>query len=574
MLTWGDEFFSRIVYQGHIEGQATFKALQLAAEQKLTGIERDKFVSGFVSDAVNKSMEADLNKKQILEYLYKKGVEFGKSGEGLTKFVQAEVGKRGELFRQAANSTGKEYLRDFLMKNEFSGGKKMIDGSTGGFLADSVSGMARGADNFMMKNPWTKLLGMLFFRLPIRAFEKGVRLTPGVNLIAPRFMDELLGKYGPELELRAKAQLMRSHALGLTTLTMYGKGMITGSGPADPKDRKRWQDAGNQEYSIKVGDTWVSYRSFWPIAVPFMIITNAMDRYMKIQDDKAHGLYQTLEQDPTNPSQFTVVDEGEAMDYMQLGFLSLYKAFSEANLTQGLADVNKLFEDLGDETIDAGDALGKFIAKKADMFVSNQFQQAMAVIHPEMNDPKTMSQYLASMINPADPMIPKQYDALGNVRTKANPTSALLGVNSATEEQLKKGRSDKEMAVLTAIKEIEMATGSHFTFPYKKDDIDLRSTYTSNGSQTYYDRLVEIYHNSDVSDTLYDSLQLGGSVGTKKNPGVLSQEVRKIMDLYLEAAYQQLEAEEAGITSSKEFKLNRKAGALEGAFDVPSRSPY
>jgi hypothetical protein len=54
--------------------------------------------------------------------------------------------------------------------------------------------------------------------------------------------------------------------IGATFAAAAKQGLVTGSGPADPKARQALLDSGWQPYSIKAGDTYVSYHRLEPIA--------------------------------------------------------------------------------------------------------------------------------------------------------------------------------------------------------------------------------------------------------------------------------------------------------------------
>jgi hypothetical protein len=52
-----------------------------------------------------------------------------------------------------------------------------------------------------------------------------------------------------------------------TVMHMAQQGLITGGGPEDPADQAVWRADGRQPYSVKVGDQWVSYQRFDPVAI-------------------------------------------------------------------------------------------------------------------------------------------------------------------------------------------------------------------------------------------------------------------------------------------------------------------
>lgn len=74
----------------------------------------------------------------------------------------------------------------------------------------------------------------------------------------------------------ARRAMAQSRMAAGTGLLMYGmdlasKGYVTGSAPSEPGARELWERMGVQEYSIRVGDKWVSYRRLEPVSTMLAI---------------------------------------------------------------------------------------------------------------------------------------------------------------------------------------------------------------------------------------------------------------------------------------------------------------
>jgi hypothetical protein len=54
--------------------------------------------------------------------------------------------------------------------------------------------------------------------------------------------------------------MMVGTSIGLMGMGLAAAGKMTGSGPDDPKERAVWQAQGIQPYSVKIGDSWYSYK--------------------------------------------------------------------------------------------------------------------------------------------------------------------------------------------------------------------------------------------------------------------------------------------------------------------------
>lgn len=69
----------------------------------------------------------------------------------------------------------------------------------------------------------------------------------------------------------AQARMMAGTGLLMWGMHQVAEGTMTGRGPQDPGERELWQRSGRQEYSIKVGDKWVSYRRLEPVSTMIAI---------------------------------------------------------------------------------------------------------------------------------------------------------------------------------------------------------------------------------------------------------------------------------------------------------------
>ena len=122
-----------------------------------------------------------------------------------------------------------------------------------------------------------------FIRTPTRILEFTLdRSLPGQAWNLNNAFGKLKG------DLTHAEATVRSEAMGrvaFSTLTvftvggMFYAGRITGAGPENQAERDAWIQAGNQPYSIKMGDGWVSYRRMDPFASMIGIIVDTMHSY-------------------------------------------------------------------------------------------------------------------------------------------------------------------------------------------------------------------------------------------------------------------------------------------------------
>lgn len=89
--------------------------------------------------------------------------------------------------------------------------------------------------------------------------EALLKRTP-LGFLSKEIRADLVGTNGPIAQQKAQARMMVGTAIGLMGMTLAAMGKITGSPPDDPKERAVWQAAGMQPYSVRIGDSWYSYK--------------------------------------------------------------------------------------------------------------------------------------------------------------------------------------------------------------------------------------------------------------------------------------------------------------------------
>lgn len=86
---------------------------------------------------------------------------------------------------------------------------------------------------------------------------------------------------------RALAQSRMAAGTGLLMIgmDMVANGSMTGAAPTDPGERELWQRDGRQEYALKVGDKWVSYRRLEPVSTMIALGADAQTIMMNHDQD-------------------------------------------------------------------------------------------------------------------------------------------------------------------------------------------------------------------------------------------------------------------------------------------------
>lgn len=553
ILNASDEFLSRLGYNGFIAGDAAGKAFKEGLEKGLKG----KALDRYVKEQAKQAVEASLGTKgsdEAVRTLIHKGRNLGYRDERLALYVKTEMEKSGEALRHGTNDEALDYVRDLLYKRQF-GGKNM------------ASSVAKSYEELTAKYPIMRVLGQLFFRTPVRVFEEGFRLTPGLQLITPNFMRDLTGKNGARAQVKARGEALLSFAIAGFVIQKYAEGKIVGSGAYDhwKQERARTDSDLPEEYTLKDddGSTW-SFRSFDPVAVPMKIMVNALERLEKYNMRHQQGEFDNK------------AFSDKAMAAITVAIMPITEAIRDANLMSGVDQLLEIGETMSDPEAGGDVAAMKFLINKLRVLTPNTLHKLGRTNDPYMDDPITFWQMVNSRVlhglnleDDSSP-IPQSYDVLGNVR-KMNDTGMLWNIFSeSTVEERKKDRTEQELKVLRALDGISKQTGVTFAMPYQHNlvkGLDLRHHLTSDGQETLYDRWVRYFREQPVTATLESLIDSGMPVGTHSINGATVEAIQKVLNQYRTAAFMRVLSEEARL-SDKFLQYNqRKAEVRSGFWD-------
>lgn len=543
LLLSTDALFENVHYRGYTVGKATSQAMEEGLEKGLTGRSLDDHVAKKVDEALNKAYEPEEN---AVDILMSEGISRGKKGKDLENFINDELRKNPETFTKATDQDGRDYVQDILFKRDFSGDS-------------AVSQLAKGYEGFVNKHPIMRVAGQLFFRTPVRVFEEGIRLTPGLNLISPGFMADLSGKNGPMKQVRAQGEALMSYAIAGSVFSLYSTGNVTGSLGQDYKQRRQAENAAGMEpYSLRFSDgSTFNFRNFDPFSTPVKMIVNALERAEILA-------YRAEQGERIDESQMTAI-----LAYVSVATGSIAQSIRDANLASGVDAIMQLGEDIQDP--EGSEQLIKFVGQKVQTFLPNTYYKVQMLDNPVLSDPATLEQFIRYRINPDDPFVPKQYTALGRPRTLSNPMANLIYFDTVSNEERKRGVPEKELEVEAFLRKLSIVGDTHFTAPYKHKlfpNVDLRTVLTQDGTESLYDRWMRYTHDSGVIDVLHGLRDL--PMGTASVSGMAEKEARKVINQFREMAFITLMSEERGIDEAYVNGEIRKIEALSGNRYVPN----
>lgn len=132
---------------------------------------------------------------------------------------------------------------------------------------------------------WPARLMVPFVQTIANLSKRGAEFTPGIGELAGR-------SFGLTQRERILKQVEGGVMLSAATLAMMvgdweDKEMVTGPPPRNKSEREAKERTGWQPYSIKVGDTYVSYARAEPFGFPLGIMTTIYDSYKRSAEANA-----------------------------------------------------------------------------------------------------------------------------------------------------------------------------------------------------------------------------------------------------------------------------------------------
>lgn len=557
ILNASDEFLSRINYDSFVAGKAAAEAAMEGTEKGLKGKALDDFISESSKKALDASMKPTTG-DELVNPIINKGLNLGLTGEDLFKWVEKEAMRDPQSLRKGNDEEALNFVRDVLYKRKFSG-------------EGSMSKAAQAYEDAMRKFPTMKLvIGQLFFRTPIRVFEEGIRLTPGLQFVAPNFMQDLAGANGSLRQVRAQAEAMTSLVIASGVLALYAQGRIQGDGAyEDYKQQKTRVDGPLPEpYTIKMSDgsTW-SYRGFDPLATPVKIMVNALQRMDQLRLREAQGEF--VEKEAYKP----------LLAAITVGSMSIASAIRDASLVEG-ADNFAKFVKTAFNPEEGESAFIKALGDKLFLLVPNTLHKIARDNDPQMRDPVTFWQMVEQkLLRPVGLDDPSKtafaYDVLGNPRQMADTGSLWNVFSTASVEERAKGMNEQSQFVLSEMDRLTRVTGVTFKPPVKAKemgDADMRTIMAADGKRTLFDVWQQNYKSLNPEAVLYPILKAPLPEGTFKYRAAKVEEAQAVINDLQSAAMAMTMQQEQKVVDKFITNELLKAKSKAGQFDTPR--PY
>tara|TARA_R110000851_G_scaffold122772_1_gene252298 strand:- start:557 stop:5038 length:4482 start_codon:yes stop_codon:yes gene_type:complete len=543
-----DEFLTQINYVGFIGGRAREKAYLEAVEQKMSPKLTEAYMKAETAKAIAGAFAVNSG-ETLLQPIVNKGVNRGFRGEELNEWVMKEV-SRAHALEPGNNKEALEFARDMLYQRKWS----------------KENFWSKGASKYeelISEYPGLRLvIGQLFFRTPIRVFEEGVRLTPGLQFAAPGFMKDLAGLNGETRQLRAQGEALMSTAIAGWTLSQYARGEITGAGGSDSykQERLKADTGGDGAYTLGDTDSKWNYRNYDPVAFPMKVMVTAMELMDKMHTRQAQGDAPDLKQ------------EQQVMAYMAVGVQSIAMAIRDANLMAGVAMAIDTGKVMMDPEKGLNQATMKYVGERLSWVLPSTMTKIAKSNDPTLKDPATywqmVEERLAGIyIDISDVKSSYSYDIFGNVRTTKD-TGRLWNTFSTTTQEEREGDLTPSMIYVgKELDKLSQITGAKFETPIKfaeLGDLDMRTLMTADGKETLYDRWNRFYRSRDPAERVAQILRMNLSSGTFKNKGPMVAEVQGVLKLYRELAFYDMRKTEQVVLDRHRKEMRDKASAESG----------
>ena len=554
LLNATDEFLSHVAYNGYVGGKAGAEAYVDAISKGMSKQEATKLAKKAAKEALEKAYKQhDLDVR--LKPIVNKGINLGLTGKDLDEWVLKEAKKNLKHIKHGTDKEALDYVRDVLYKRSFSGETWYSKG-------------AQLIERSLYQMPALKwVTGQLFFRTPIRVFEEGLRLTPGVQFFMPHFLDDLIGKNGARRQAKAQGEALLSLALGSAVIMAYAEGKITGAGKYDYRQRRLRQDSDLADpYTIQFddGSTW-TYRTFDPIATPMKIMVTALEYMDNLRIREAQGEF-------IDASLYK-----KAWETFESGLMPVLLAISDANLLSGFTTTVKILADL-ENAEGEHHKLIKYIGERLRWMVPNTAHKLYRMNDTEMRDPVLVSQVIQTQLGPIGALIEqasdikttRSYDILGYPRTITDVGALWNIFSTASVEERQKGRPEEALKVLREMDRLARVTGAVFNHGYKHPmtgDLDLRTVMTKDGSKTLYDRWMEIYRELDPVAALLPVVEAPLPDGTFEYKAQKVETMQRIIREYRDIAFKKLMTEEQLLEQEFVKRTIREAQAKGGLWD-------
>lgn len=457
-LLGGDEFFKAFNYRIYVQQELAAEAIQ----KGLKGKERSQYVAdrlqGYITDTGRIFNEAGIRKDAEI-----KADELGLAFEDRQNFIEKQMAESMQKPFVLPDGTELTYKDRGVLAAK---AEQMAKINT--HTQDSQNSVSKMLSRLTQQHPSLKFV-IPFVRTPTNLLTYGISRSPfgSLQILSKNYRAKLMS---PDAAVRAETRGRLATSVSTTAALLYfmqsGKGsqLITGYGPKNKEQRESWELT-NQQYSIKVGDKWVSYNRLDPIATMLGIIA-----------------------DINEAQTYNELDDGDLEKVFSVAALAFSNNITSKSYVQGLSN---LFEFLKfkDPIKDAD----RFLGSIAGGFVPNVVNQTLN--YEEGREIKEARGIIDRLIKrtPAGGKLPPRRNMLGEAMTIPS-SGGFSGVfNPLYIKEDPKNVVEYELSNLMS----GFRAPSRFLRP-GVEELDMKEYYNPETGQQAYDRFLELVGTTQI----------------------------------------------------------------------------
>ena len=457
-LVAGDEFFKAFNYRAYVQQELAAEPIQ----KRLRGKNLSKYVAdrvqGYTTETGRIFNEAGIRRDAEL-----KADEMELKFEERQNFIEKEVAKSTQQPFVLPDGTELNFKDRGVLTAK---AEQMAKINT--HTQDSQNSVSNMLSMLTQKHPTLKFV-IPFVRTPTNLLTYGISRSPfgSLQVLSKDFRAKLMS---PDATVRAETRGRLATSVTTTAALLYflqsgkGQGLITGYGPKNKEQRESWEMA-NQQYSIKVGDKWVSYNRLDPIATMLGIVA-----------------------DINEAQTYNELDDGDLEKVFSVAALSFSNNITSKSYVQGL---DNLFDFLKfkDPVKDAE----KFLGSIAGGFVPNVINQSLNF---EEDRPLREARGIIDRMikrTPAGGNLPPRRNVLGEVMTVPSSGGVAGVINPLYIKEDPKNVVEYELSNLRS----GFRAPSRFLRP-GVEELDMKEYYNPETGQQSYDRFLELVGTSTI----------------------------------------------------------------------------
>lgn len=233
--------------------------------------------------------------------------------------------------------------------------------------------------NLTNRAPGLKLF-IPFVRTPLNILKFAIERSPGAPFLSEWRADIKAGGARRDLAL---ARVSLGTGAAMLAVEAARNGLLTGSGPADEKARNVWLAAGNQPYSVKIGDKFYSYQRLDPLSTTLGLAADYVGLQEQMTDKQRDSVAATIA-------------------------TSALQNLSSKTWLSGMTDLAQALDDPGRYFENTFTRLGASIA------TPTLSSQVAAAVDPVMRDGQGLAARIQSRIPGMSDELPARLDVFGN----------------------------------------------------------------------------------------------------------------------------------------------------------------